>query len=110
MAWCNRKAPSVTPTPDEERTVKTEGLWEKCDGCGQIIWKKELDDALLVCTKCGYPFRRSAEERLQMPFDDGVYETFEPGLRSTDPLDFVASKSYKDRLTAMQESTGHADA
>jgi acetyl-CoA carboxylase carboxyl transferase subunit beta len=110
MAWWNRKAPSVTPIPDEERTVKTEGLWEKCDGCGQILWKKELDDAQQVCTKCGYHFRLSAEERLQMLFDDGVYETFDRGLRSTDPLDFVDSKRYKDRLHAMQEATGQADA
>jgi acetyl-CoA carboxylase carboxyl transferase subunit beta len=110
MAWWNRKAPSVTPIPDEERTVKTEGLWEKCDGCGQIIWKKELDDAQQVCPKCGYHFKLSAEERLQMLFDDGVYETFDRGLRSTDPLDFVDSKPYKVRLEAMRQSTGHADA
>jgi len=110
MAWWNRKAPSVTPIPDEERRVKTEGLWEKCDGCGQIIWKKELDDAQHVCPKCGYHFKLDAEERLKSLFDDGVYEAFDRGLRSTDPLDFVDSKPYKDRLKAMAKSTGHADA
>ena len=110
MAWWNRKAPSVTPIPDEERRVKTEGLWEKCDGCGQIIWKKELDEAQQVCVKCGYHFKLEAEERLKLLFDDGVYEEFDRGLRSTDPLDFVDSKPYKDRLVAMRKNTGHADA
>jgi acetyl-CoA carboxylase carboxyl transferase subunit beta len=110
MAWWNRKAPSVTPIPDEERRVKTEGLWEKCDGCGQIIWKKELDDARNVCTKCGYHFKLDAEERLRMLFDDGVFEFHDRELRSTDPLEFVDSKPYKDRLAAMRKSTGNADA
>lgn len=110
MAWWNRKAPSVTPIPDEERRVKTEGLWEKCDGCGQIIWKKELDEAQQVCTKCGYHFKLDAEERLKMLFDDGVYEEFDRTLQSTDPLEFVDSKPYKDRLKGMRKSTGHADA
>jgi acetyl-CoA carboxylase carboxyl transferase subunit beta len=110
MAWWNRKAPSVTPIPDEERRVKTEGLWEKCDGCGQIIWKKELDENQQVCSKCGYHFKLDAEERLKSLFDDGEFERFDKDLRSTDPLEFVDSKPYKDRLKAMRKSTGHADA
>lgn len=110
MAWWNRKAPSVTPIPDEERRVKTEGLWEKCDSCGQIIWKKELDEARNVCTKCGYHFKLDAEERLRMLFDDGEFTFYDRELRSTDPLEFVDSKPYKDRLAAMRKSTGNADA
>ena len=110
MAWWNRKAPSVTPIREEERTVKTEGLWEKCDGCGQIIWKKELDEAQQVCPKCGYHFKLAADERLRMLFDEGVYETFDRELRSTDPLEFVDSKPYRARLKAMREATGFSDA
>src|SRR5258708_339943 len=111
MAWWTRKNPSVTPIPDdEERRVKTEGLWLKCEGCTQIIWKKELDETLQVCPKCSYHFRIDAEERLKLLFDEQEFELFDIDLRSTDPLDFVDSKPYKPRLTAMQAATGHGDA
>ncbi len=111
MAWWTRKNPSVTPIPDdEERRVKTEGLWLKCEGCTQIIWKKELDETLQVCPKCSYHFRIDAEERLKLLFDEQEFELFDIDLRSTDPLDFVDSKPYKTRLTAMQAATGHGDA
>jgi len=110
MAWWTRKEPSVSTTSDEERRIKTEGLWQKCDGCGQIIWKKELDETGQVCPKCNYHFKLEAEERLTSLFDDGKFEFFDRDLHSTDPLDFVDSKPYKDRLRAMKKSTGNADA
>lgn len=110
MAWWTRKNPNVAPVADEDRRVKTEGLWQKCDGCGQIIWKKELDDAQQVCPKCGYHFKLDAEDRLRLLFDDAAFERHDQDLHSTDPLEFVDSKSYKTRLAAMQASTGHNDA
>jgi acetyl-CoA carboxylase carboxyl transferase subunit beta len=110
MAWWTRKTPSVSTTSEEERRVKTEGLWQKCDGCSEIIWKKELDETKQVCPKCGHHFRLEAAERLQVLFDDGEYEAFDTELRSTDPLHFVDSKPYGDRLASMRKSTGFADA
>ena len=109
MSWFTRKSPAVN-VPDGERTVITEGLWLKCDGCSQIIWRKTLEENLNVCDKCGHHFRIDAAERLKLLFDDGVYEEVDAGMVSTDPLGFVDSKSYKARLAGMQESTGLRDA
>lgn len=109
MSWWTRKTPSLTTEPEDERKLKTEGLWEKCDGCGQIIWKKDLDENLSVCTQCGFHFKLNAEERLNLLFDDGQWQELDATLRSTDPLNFVDSKPYADRMVAMAKSTGHRD-
>jgi acetyl-CoA carboxylase carboxyl transferase subunit beta len=109
MSWWTRKTPSVTTEPEDERKLKTEGLWEKCDGCGQIIWKKDLEENLSVCTHCGFHFKLNAEERLNLLFDDGQWQELDATLRSTDPLHFVDSKAYADRMVAMAKSTGHRD-
>ena len=55
MAWFKRESSEIQAT--DEKRVRTEGLWVKCEGCRQIIWKKELEDNLNVCTKCDYHFR-----------------------------------------------------
>jgi acetyl-CoA carboxylase carboxyl transferase subunit beta len=111
MSWWTRNKPSVTPeTPDDNnRNVKTEGLWSKCEACGQITWRKALEDGMHVCPKCGFHFRIDARTRLELLFD-GPWEEFDAGLTSTDPLEFVDSKSYRDRLVAMQQNTSQPDA
>lgn len=110
MPWFTRPTTGAAGTPENEKTVKTEGLWEKCEGCGQIIWRKALDDTMQCCPKCNYHFKIDARSRLALLFDDGVFEEHDAGLTSTNPLDFKDSKSYKDRLAAMQKSTGLRDA
>ena len=110
MPWFTRPTTGAAGTPDSEKTVKTEGLWEKCEGCGQIIWRKTLDDTMQCCPKCNYHFKIDARTRLTLLFDDGVFEEHDAGLSSTNPLDFKDSKSYKDRLATMQKSTGLRDA
>ncbi|MEO8025617.1 MAG: acetyl-CoA carboxylase, carboxyltransferase subunit beta [Bryobacteraceae bacterium] len=111
MAWFTRQKPALSsPNPDDPKNLITEGLWLKCDGCGQIIWRKTLEETLNVCPKCEFHFRIDARTRLDILFDDGAYEEFDAGLVSTDPLDFVDSKSYKERLAAMQEATEIPDA
>src|SRR6476660_43446 len=80
-----------------------EGLWVKCPACGRAIYNKELAASLQVCPKCAHHFRMSAGDRLKMLFDAGQYTEHDPGLRSNDPLKFVDTKPYKDRLrTAIQ--------
>jgi acetyl-CoA carboxylase carboxyl transferase subunit beta len=65
MAWFKRDTEfPKTSEPDSERTVRTEGLWLKCDGCRQIIWKKDLELTSNVCSKCGFHFRIDARARL----------------------------------------------
>ena len=111
MTWWKRDNKSIEPPPDDsERHVRTEGLWIKCEGCGQIIWRKALEDGMLVCPKCGYHFRIDALTRLKLLFDDGVFEEFDPRLTSTDPLHFADTKLYTERLRSMQEATELSDA
>jgi acetyl-CoA carboxylase carboxyl transferase subunit beta len=109
MAWFTRDKPGVEGTEGEKK-VRTEGLWLKCEKCGQIIWKKTLDDNLQVCPKCEHHFHIDARARLASLFDDGNYEEYDAGLTSTDPLEFVDSRRYKDRLAAMQAATSLSDA
>lgn len=110
MSWWKRDKPSLTPPEEGARHIRTEGLWVKCEGCGQIIWRKALEDGLMVCPKCGYHFRIDGNTRLQYLFDDGQFTEFDLGMTSTDPLDFVDSKRYKDRLAHMVVETKRTDA
>jgi acetyl-CoA carboxylase carboxyl transferase subunit beta len=110
MAWFARDKPGVEGTAEADKRVRTEGLWLKCESCGQIIWKKTLDENMQVCPKCEHHFRLDARARLAMLFDDGVYEELDASLVSTDPLHFEDSKTYAARLEAMQQATGIADA
>ncbi len=90
--------------------MRTEGLWVKCDGCRQIIWKKDLEDNLNVCPKCDKHFRIDARSRLAHLLDDGQYEVFDANLVSTDPLKFVDLKAYSSRLKQAAQDTGLTDA
>jgi acetyl-CoA carboxylase carboxyl transferase subunit beta len=108
MAWFKRQSGELDSSG--EKKVRTEGLWVKCEGCRQIIWKKDLEENLNVCPKCGKHFRIDARTRLAMLFDDGEYETFSDNLSSTDPLKFVDLKPYAERLKRAQEETGLTDA
>ena len=92
-----------------EKRVRTEGLWVKCPGCRQVIWKADLEANTSVCPKCPYHFRIGARQRIGMLLDPG-YEFVDGGLRSTDPLQFTDVKPYKARLRKAQEETGLCDA
>ncbi len=113
MAWFKRESggpEKKPPKPEEsEKKVKTEGLWLKCEGCKEIIWKKDLEDNHNVCPKCGAHFRIDALARLQLLLD-GPYQQFDAGLASSDPLEFVDQRAYRERLATAQEATSLADA
>jgi acetyl-CoA carboxylase carboxyl transferase subunit beta len=108
MAWFKREDTELDATG--EKRVRTEGLWVKCDECRQVIWKKDLDANLNVCTKCDRHFRIDAQARLNLLLDNEEYEFFDTGLASTDPLKFTDTKAYSERLHKTQESTGLKDA
>jgi acetyl-CoA carboxylase carboxyl transferase subunit beta len=112
MAWFTRQKPSLEggPPAEGEKSVRTEGLWQKCEACGQIIWRKAIEDNLHVCPKCGHHVRIGAAERLQQLFDEGKYEQYDAGLLSSDPLKFVDSKPYPQRLEEMRNATRLPDA
>ncbi|GAB4220241.1 MAG: acetyl-CoA carboxylase, carboxyltransferase subunit beta [Acidobacteriota bacterium] len=106
MTWFSREKKPLQPAAEDERTVRTEGLFTKCEGCKAIIWKKDLEQSLWVCPKCAFHFRIDARKRLQILFDGGEYQEFESELQSTDPLGFVDKKPYRERLQAAIRSTG----
>jgi acetyl-CoA carboxylase carboxyl transferase subunit beta len=108
MAWFKRESGDLENSG--EKTVRTEGLWVKCEGCRQIIWKKDLEDNMNVCPKCDKHFRIDARTRLGLLLDDNKYETFDGDISSTDPLKFVDLKPYSSRLKQAQEDTGLNDA
>jgi len=110
MAWFTREKPGVEGSAEgEEKRIRTEGLWLKCDGCSQIIWKKTLDENFQCCPKCEHHFRLDARARMALLLD-GDYEEFDGSLRSTDPLSFVDSRPYADKLKSSQSSTQLFDA
>ena len=94
---------------DEEKIVRTEGLWVKCPGCRQTIWKADLEANMNVCPKCQHHFKIGAKQRLDLLLEPG-YELVDGGLRSTDPLNFTDVKAYKQRLRKAQQDTGLDDA
>jgi len=108
MAWFKRESTEIQ-TPEEKR-VRTEGLWVKCDDCRQIIWKKELAENLHVCPKCDFHFRIDAPTRLSLLLDDGSSQVRDEKLASTDPLVFSDTRPYKSRLEKSQSETGLKDA
>src|SRR6185436_18780035 len=113
MAWFKRDTDKLGETPlPEERTVKTEGIFVKCENedCGVTIYRKDLKANLSVCPTCNYHFRLTARERLQMLFDDGKYEERDANLEPVDPLNFVDTMSYRERLAKYQKATGLRDA
>lgn len=113
MAWFKRQTDKLGEVAlPEERTVKTEGIFVKCENedCGVTIYRKDLKASQSVCPTCGYHFRLGARERLQMLFDDGNYEERDASVSPTDPLKFVDKTPYSDRLRKAQKDTGLRDA
>ena len=87
-----------------------EGVWEKCGGCGTVLYRPELERNLMVCPKCGHHHAIEARARLQAFLDEGSTQELWSNLEPTDPLKFRDSKKYRDRIVAAQKSTGEKDA
>jgi acetyl-CoA carboxylase carboxyl transferase subunit beta len=102
-------------SPREKATATTkgkvpEGLWEKCDGCGAVLYRPELERNLMVCPKCSHHHSMRARARLAAFLDEGSGEELFASLEPTDPLKFRDSKKYRDRIAAAQKATGEKDA
>lgn len=111
MTWFKKKeGRRLGPSPTQARTVRTEGVFYKCEGCKEVLYRKDVEENLNVCPKCRYHFRIGARKRLQLLFDGGVYQERDANLRSTDPLQFNDTKSYRARLAANQKTTALLDA
>jgi acetyl-CoA carboxylase carboxyl transferase subunit beta len=81
-------------------------LWVKCDGCKEILYRKELAANRYVCEHCGHHFRIGANDYVKLLIDDGTWQVLDTNLKSTDPLNFAAKKKYKDSLRDAEKNTG----
>ena len=87
-----------------------EGLWTKCESCSEVIFNKNLEENLFVCSKCGYHFALTASARIGLLSDKDTFTEYDKDMASVDPLGFKGPKTYKDKLLADQASTGLKDA
>ena len=110
MSWFSRKKPKLEEQSAEERKVKTEGIFVKCLECDNALYKGELEKSLQVCTHCGYHFRVDARARLASLFDEEHYEKLDEEVMSTDPLGFVDTKPYIDRIEHAKAASGLPEA
>ncbi|RMH36100.1 MAG: acetyl-CoA carboxylase carboxyltransferase subunit beta [Nitrospirae bacterium] len=105
MGWFTR-----TKEKEEDKFKNLEGLWVKCPACRAIIYKKEVERCWKVCPKCDYHFPLSVEERIDLLADPGSFEEWDRELMPADPLKFVDSRPYVDRLRDAQAKTGRSEA
>ncbi|MEJ2634481.1 MAG: acetyl-CoA carboxylase, carboxyltransferase subunit beta [Calditrichia bacterium] len=106
MDWFKKKKGISTV----EKKVLPDGLWIKCDQCGEIIYRSQLQNRMNVCPKCEYHFRVSSREYIEYLFDENSFEEFNEHIAPGDPLNFRDKKKYVDRLKDAQKKTGLLDA
>lgn len=107
MDWFKRKKGIGE---DSEKKAIPDGLWVKCDGCGEIIYRPELEKNMHVCGKCNFHFRITSKEYIAYYFDEKSFKPFDENIKPTDPLKFKAKKRYSEQLKAAQKKTGLNDA
>jgi acetyl-CoA carboxylase carboxyl transferase subunit beta len=111
MPWFRKqKDRKSEPVPVEERRVKTENVFVKCEECDAPLYKRDLEESLQVCPHCNYHFRLDAPSRLALLFDDKTYEELDAEVISLDPLEFVDTKPYPERLKQAQRVSGLPEA
>ncbi len=95
---------------DSKTKSSLDGLWLKCNNCGEIVYKKEVDKNLKVCPKCNYHFRMSAKEWIDILIDQNTFHELWDNIESIDPLDFKDRSRYRDKLKEAQKQAGVNDA
>ncbi|HVT62859.1 MAG TPA: acetyl-CoA carboxylase, carboxyltransferase subunit beta [Legionellaceae bacterium] len=110
MSWLMNLLPSKIRTETSQKKGVPEGLWVKCVGCGEVLYRSELEKNLSVCLKCNHHHRISARERLEQCLDPMGQEEIAPNLEPIDRLKFRDSKKYKDRIIQAQKATGEKEA
>jgi acetyl-CoA carboxylase carboxyl transferase subunit beta len=110
MSWFRKKSQRIESVPADERRVKTEGIFVKCPDCEAALYKRDLEETYQVCPHCSHHFRLDARTRLAMLYDEGRYEETDAEVISSDPLGFVDTKPYKQRLEQARRATGLPEA
>lgn len=111
MTWLEKLMPSQMRS-DSAASKKTvpEGLWTKCNDCGAVLYRAELERAMQVCPKCNAHQRLTARERLDWFLDESPRTEISGGLEPKDPLKFRDSRKYRERLSQAQRDTGEREA
>jgi acetyl-CoA carboxylase carboxyl transferase subunit beta len=107
MTYMAAKSPQVQPSPSAQAV---DDIWIKCPGCREIAFRKEVERNLNVCLKCGWHLRLTVEQRLAVTMDRAVWRELFAEVAGGDPLGFVDSRPYPDRLETSQRATGRNDA
>lgn len=110
MPWFRKKNQNLESVPADERRVKTEGIFVKCLECDAALFKPDLEESLQVCQHCGYHFRLDARSRFTMLFDESNCEELDAEVISIDPLGFVDTKPYTERLEQAKRVSGLPEA
>ncbi len=110
MSWYEKLLPSKIRTEGGKKKTVPEGLWTKCQGCGQVLYRAELERTFDVCPKCDFHHRISARKRLEFFLDKEPQVEIGAEIEPVDSLKFKDSKKYKDRLSQAQKATGEKDA
>lgn len=107
MSWFKRDRKKIETTRKKEIPGD---LWVKCPSCGDILYRKDLAVKVWVCPECGHHFRVTADDYLEIVLDAGSFEEHDADLESLDPLEFVDTKPYPERIAKYREGTGRAEA
>ena len=107
LAWLNREKAPIASGP---RVDTPDGLWERCENCAEVVMRKDLEANLLVCPTCDFHYQVSSEVRIAQLTDAGTFEELDRDLVTTDPLKFIDSKRYEDRIAIGFKTTGRRDA
>ena len=106
MEWFKKDRSGVTP---QERKNIPEGLWHKCDACGEIVYSKKMEENNWVCPSCNFHFRIPSRRYISLLLDDGALEEYDTEVKSVDPLKFKDSKRYPDRVKAANEKSNGSE-
>ena len=108
MAWFKRSKEKISA--ETQKKEMPDGMWVKCDECGEIIHKKELEQNLFTCAKCNHHFRIGSKEYFEIILDHDSFKEHDRKMRSVDPLKFRDTKRYRDRIPEAIKKTGLYDA
>ncbi|PSR56706.1 acetyl-CoA carboxylase carboxyl transferase subunit beta [Adhaeribacter arboris] len=109
MAWFKRVEKGIV-TPTEEKKETPDGLWYKCPECKRVTNTTEHKANLYTCNNCGYHDRINSEEYFEILFDENKFKELDANLTSSDPLEFVDTQAYPNRIAASQKKTHLKDA
>ncbi|ROL57013.1 acetyl-CoA carboxylase carboxyltransferase subunit beta [Bacteroidetes/Chlorobi group bacterium Naka2016] len=107
MGWFLRSKENIESDKPKEMP---DGLWTKCPSCGEIVFKKQLEENLFTCPKCNHHYRIGVSEYINIILDEGSFEELNANITSDDPLNFFDSKPYVERIEQARLSTGFNEA